>query len=268
MLYLTALLKSKTYQLLELGCGNKSWNNYESSSSSSTDSSRYSRKKHSSRSGSRHHKKSTRRHRSNSSSEYSSSRHKHSSRSYHKDESRLKRKHHRKSSSTSYDSNNSNSSTKNHQSKSSKPSNDNEKNKRIQPNSTFQDDSLVVKSETVNKKDHDANWLQNNVLDIVKRENSIEQINQEGFVFKVFNPSSEQKYEETTDKTKSDVPKINEEDNDNLPTEESTFFICNPERLLNARYKLLTKQERCINWAKQLFESYNQSERNGGQFAD
>ncbi|XP_060858849.1 vitellogenin-1-like isoform X1 [Metopolophium dirhodum] len=243
---------------------------HRSSSSSSTDSSRYSRKNHSSRSGSRHHKKSTRRHRSNSSSEYSSSRHKHSSRSYRKDESRSKRKHHRKSSSTSYDSNNSNSSIKNHQSKSSKAFNDNERNKRVQPNSfsTFQDDSLVVKSETVSKKDHDANWIQNNVLDIVKRENSIEQINQEGFVFKVFNPSSEPKYVETTDQTKYDVPNINEEVIDNLPTDESTFFICNKDRLLNARYKLLTKQERCVSWAKQLFASYNQSQHNGGQFAD
>ncbi|XP_008184609.1 uncharacterized protein LOC100161468 isoform X1 [Acyrthosiphon pisum] len=242
---------------------------HRSSSSSSTDSSRYSRKNHSSRSGSRHHKKSTRRHRS-SSSEYSSSRHKHSSRAYRRDESRSKRKYHRKSSSTSYDSNNSNSSIKNHQSKSSKAFNDNERNKGVQPNSlsTFEDDSLVVKSETVNKKDHDANWLQNNVLDIVKRENSIEQINQEGFVFKVFNSSSEPKYEETTDLTKYDVPNINEEAIDNLPTEESTFFICNKDRLLNARYKLLTKQERCISWAKQLFATYNQSEHNGRQFGD
>lgn len=78
------------------------------------------------------------------------------------------------------------------------------------------------------------------LVDIVKRENSIEQINQEGFMFKVFNSSSEQKDEETIDKTKFDVPKINEEDIE-YPTEESTFFICNPERLLNSRvliYKL------------------------------
>lgn len=73
------------------------------------------------------------------------------------------------------------------------------------------------------------------LVDIMKRENSIEQINQEGFVFKVFNPSSEQKYDETKDKTQFDVSNINEEDIDTLPTEESTFFICNPERLLNAR---------------------------------
>uniref|UniRef100_A0A2S2N753 Serine/Arginine-related protein 53 n=1 Tax=Schizaphis graminum TaxID=13262 RepID=A0A2S2N753_SCHGA len=233
---------------------------HRSSSSSSTDSSKYSRKKHSSRSESRYHKKSKRRHRSNSSSDHSSSRHKRSSRSYRRDESRSKRKYRRKSSSTSYESNNSNSSFKNHQSKSSKTLNDNEKNKKLQ------DDLLVGKSETIIKNDHDANWLQKNVLDIVKRENSIEQINQEGFVFKVFNPSSEHKEEETTDKTKFNVPKINEEVTSTLPTEESTFIICNPERLLNARYKLLTKQERCLNWAKKLFESYNQSERNGGQF--
>ncbi|KAE9522543.1 hypothetical protein AGLY_017064 [Aphis glycines] len=233
---------------------------HRSSSSSSTDNSRYSRKKHSSRSGSRHHKKSKRKHRSNSSSDHSSSRHKRSSRSYRRDESRSKRKHRRKSSSSSYESNNSNSSFKNHQSKSSKTFNDNEKNKRVQ------DELLVRKSETVNKNDHDTNWLQKNVLDIVKRENSIEQINQEGFVFKVFNPSSEHKEEETTDKSRFDVPKVNEEGTSTLPKDESTFIICNPERLLNAKYKLLTKQERCLNWAKQLFASYNQSEHNGGQF--
>lgn len=134
--------------------------------------------------------------------------------------------------------------------------------------STYQEDSLDIKSETGNKKDQDTDWLQKNVLDIMKRENSIEQINQEGFVFKVFNPLSEQKEEETTEKTKFDVPKLNEEVSGTLPTDESTFFICNPERLLNARFKLLTKQERCINWAKILFESYNQSEHNGKQFAD
>ncbi|XP_025191270.1 serine/Arginine-related protein 53-like isoform X2 [Melanaphis sacchari] len=240
---------------------NKNWNNYESSSSSSTDNSRYSRKKHSSKSGSRYHKKSKRRHRSNSSSDYSSSRHKRSSRSYRRDESHSKKKH-RKSSSSSYESNNSNSSFKNHhhQSKSSKTFDDNENNKRVQ------DDLLVGKSEIVNKTDHDENWLQKNVLDIVKRKNSIEQINQEGFVFKVFNPSSEQKDEEATDKPKLDVPKVNEEVIGTSPTEESTFIICNPERLLNAKYKLLTKQERSLNWAKQLFESYNKSEHNGGQF--
>jgi len=73
------------------------------------------------------------------------------------------------------------------------------------------------------------------IVDIVKRENSIEQINQEGFVFKVFHPSSEQKEDETTVKPKIDAPKINEEVIGNLCTEESTFLICNPDRLLNAR---------------------------------
>jgi len=76
-------------------------------------------------------------------------------------------------------------------------------------------------------------------VDIVKRENSIEQINQEGFVFKVFNPSSEQKYEESTDKTNYDVPNINEKVIDDLRSEESTFFICNADRLLNARVLIL-----------------------------
>jgi len=76
-------------------------------------------------------------------------------------------------------------------------------------------------------------------VDVVKRENSIEQINQEGFVFKVFNSSFEPKYEETTDQSKYDVPNINEEVIDNLPTEDSTFFICNKDRLLNARVLVL-----------------------------
>lgn len=77
------------------------------------------------------------------------------------------------------------------------------------------------------------------LVDIVKRENSIEQINQEGFVFKVFNPSSEQKEEETTEKSKSDVPKVKVEGTATLPTDESTFVICNPERLLNARVLII-----------------------------
>lgn len=80
----------------------------------------------------------------------------------------MKKKHHRKSSSSSYDSNNSNSSIKDHQS-SSKTLNGYERNKRVHPNSfsTLQDDLLVVKSESVNKKDDDANWLQNNVCKFI-----------------------------------------------------------------------------------------------------
>jgi len=77
------------------------------------------------------------------------------------------------------------------------------------------------------------------LVDIVKRENSIEQINQEGFVFKVFNPSSEQKEEETTDKPRFYVTKVNEEGTDTLPKDESTFIICNPERLLNAKVLII-----------------------------
>ena len=63
------------------------------------------------------------------------------------------------------------------------------------------------------------------LVDIVKRENSIEQINQEGFVFKVFNSSSEPKCEETTDQTKYDVPNINEEVIDNLPTVVQSYWV-------------------------------------------
>jgi len=77
------------------------------------------------------------------------------------------------------------------------------------------------------------------LVDIVKRENSIEQINQEGFVFKVFNPSSEQKEEETTDKLRFDVSKANEEGIGTLLKDESTFIICNPERLLNAKVLII-----------------------------
>lgn len=69
--------------------------------------------------------------------------------------------------------------------------------------------------------------------DVVKRENSIEQINQEGFVFKVFKPSDKKK--EIIDKTIFDVPKLNEEIVNSLSVEESAFLISNRERLLSAR---------------------------------
>lgn len=77
------------------------------------------------------------------------------------------------------------------------------------------------------------------LVDIVKRENSIEQINQEGFVFKVFNPSSEQKEEEITDKPRFDISRVNEEGTGSLLKDESTFIICNPERLLNAKVLII-----------------------------
>lgn len=74
--------------------------------------------------------------------------------------------------------------------------------------------------------------------DVVKRENSIEQINQEGFVFKVFKPLSEKK-KEIVDKTIFDVPKLNEEIVNSLSVEESVFLISNRERLLSARVLII-----------------------------
>lgn len=69
----------------------------------------------------------------------------------------------------------------------------------------------------------------------MKRQDSIEQIKQEGFVFKVFKPSLDQKKEETADNPNFDVPKLNEDIINSLAVEESTFLISNRERLLNAR---------------------------------
>lgn len=73
------------------------------------------------------------------------------------------------------------------------------------------------------------------LVDVVKRENSIEQINQEGFVVRAFQPSSEQKEEDTRYKPIVDDPKIIDTVIDIRPTDESTFLLCNGERLLNAR---------------------------------
>lgn len=73
----------------------------------------------------------------------------------------------------------------------------------------------------------------------MKRENSIEQINQEGFVFKVFKPSSEHKGDDV-ESSNFDVPKLNEEII-NLPIEDSAFLISNPKRLLSARVKIQYK---------------------------
>lgn len=68
--------------------------------------------------------------------------------------------------------------------------------------------------------------------DVIKMENSIEEINQEGFVFKVF---KQQKDSEIEDCYNYDVPKLNEEIINSLPIEKSTFLISNRDRLLSAR---------------------------------
>lgn len=68
--------------------------------------------------------------------------------------------------------------------------------------------------------------------DVIKMENSIEEINQEGFVFKVF---KQQKDNEIEDCYNFDVPKLSEEIINSLPIEKSTFVISNRDRLLNAR---------------------------------
>lgn len=69
-------------------------------------------------------------------------------------------------------------------------------------------------------------------------ENSIEEINQEGFVFKVFKPSSEQKDGESNDFSDFNSPKLNEDIINSLPVEKSTFVIVNRDSLLSARVKL------------------------------
>ncbi|XP_025424999.1 peptidyl-prolyl cis-trans isomerase G-like [Sipha flava] len=237
---------------------------HRSSSSSSAEKSRHSKYRHSRKAESKRHKKSKRKHRSNSSSDRSTSRHKHSSRSHHKDESRSKKKHRRRSSSTSSDSDHSSISNKDNYSKSSKASH-NEKSKNEQPNLVFNSEceKSVVKSEAVTSKDENINWLEKNVYDVMRRENEIEQINQEGFVFKVFKPSSELKEKCIEHLNISyDVPKFNDDIVNNLIVEDSAFLISNRHRLLNAKYKLLTKKERCDIWARYLFDSYKQSEQN------
>jgi len=204
---------------------------HRSSSSTSPENSRHS-KRNSSKFSSRY---TSSKRRSDSPSEYSSSsRHKHSNRSSHYKDRIPKKKNQRSSSSD--ESNHSNSS--HNQPKGSKS---------------------VAKYDTpINE--NDTNWVEKNVYDVMKRENSIEQISQEGFVFKVFKPLNEKRQDEIIDRTEFDVPKFNEEIITGLPVEDSTFLISNRERLLNGRLKLLTKQERCIHWAKYLFASYKPSE--------
>lgn len=72
----------------------------------------------------------------------------------------------------------------------------------------------------------------------MNRENSIEQINQEGFVFKVFKPSIEPQ-EMCIDTLNSDenydVPKLNDDIVNNLLVEDSAFFISNRRRLVSAK---------------------------------
>lgn len=65
----------------------------------------------------------------------------------------------------------------------------------------------------------------------IKHHNSIELIKQEGFVFKIFKPSVEQKdtdIDNFTSNLEEDVIK-------SLAVEKSTFFISSRERLLNVR---------------------------------
>jgi hypothetical protein len=74
----------------------------------------------------------------------------------------------------------------------------------------------------------------------MRRENEIEQINQEGFVFKVFKPSSELKEKCIEHLNISyDVPKFNDDIVNNLIVEDSAFLISNRHRLLNAKVFLV-----------------------------
>lgn len=74
----------------------------------------------------------------------------------------------------------------------------------------------------------------------MKRENSIEQINQEGFVFKVFKPSIESKEKCIENlNINYDVPKLNDNIVNNLLVEDSAFLISNRHRLLSAKVFLL-----------------------------
>lgn len=75
----------------------------------------------------------------------------------------------------------------------------------------------------------------------MKREDSIEQINQEGFVFKVFKPLSEQKEEENAQSASLNVLKLNEEitEVNNIPINEPAFLIENQTRLLNSKVLII-----------------------------
>lgn len=74
--------------------------------------------------------------------------------------------------------------------------------------------------------------------DVMKKENAIKQIKQEGFVFKIFKPLSEQNEQSAEDVNDFNVPKLNQEIVQSLSVEDSTFLISNRDRLLNARVYL------------------------------
>lgn len=69
----------------------------------------------------------------------------------------------------------------------------------------------------------------------MNRENSIELIKQEGFVFKIFKPSIEQKEDNIDD---YDDTKLHEDIINSLSVEKSTFLISSRERLLNVRVSI------------------------------
>lgn len=74
--------------------------------------------------------------------------------------------------------------------------------------------------------------------DTIKMEKAIEEINQEGFVFKVFKSSSEQKEDDSNDCPNLTDSKLNEDIINSLPVEKSTFVISNQNRLLCAKVRL------------------------------
>lgn len=71
----------------------------------------------------------------------------------------------------------------------------------------------------------------------MKRENLMKQIKQEGFLFNIYKPSSEQS-EENSGETIDNVPNLSPEIVESLAVEESAFLITNKDRLLNARVYL------------------------------
>lgn len=72
----------------------------------------------------------------------------------------------------------------------------------------------------------------------MKRENSVDQISQEGFVFKIFKPLNGKKQDEISDPSVFDVPNFNEVIS-GFTVEASTFLISNSSRLINARVKIV-----------------------------
>lgn len=108
---------------------------------------------------------------------------------------------------------------------------------------TFKKKRLMIQHSTLQKQKHQVLGPNYYIFiatvpycihisdDVMSRQNSIEQIKQEGFVFKVF----KQKDYETAEGDNTSIPKLNSEIINGLEVEESTFLISNRDRLLHGR---------------------------------